>query len=203
MKTHVRKLLPALATLALGILSVPLAHAGCANPVNGAHLAPQSWNGRVGAASNLLLVSDDRPSMVGLWHVAFIAEGNTGPGLPPDGAPVDNALSTWHSDRTEETLSSRPPATGDVCMGVWKEIGDRHYILNHYGIAFDPTVDPNTPLGFANIRQDIILSQDGKTFTGKFTISQYDASGNLLVEIKGNLVGTRVTITTTVQDLLG
>jgi hypothetical protein len=64
-------------------------------------------------------------------------------------------------------------------------------------------VDPNTPRGFDNIREDIILSRDGKTFTGKVTIDSYDASGNLLVEIKGDLAGTRVTLGATVEDLMG
>lgn len=197
------RLVPTLALLALGTFGVQSAYAGCANPVTGAHLLHQSWRPGAGAAPNLSLVSLPSPTMVGLWHVVFIAEGNTGPGLPPDGAQVDNALSAWHADGNEETLSSRPPATGDVCLGTWRQIGERQFALNHFGIAFDPAVDPNTPLGFANIRQNIILSRDGKTFTGYFRIDQYDAKGDLLVEIKGNLVGTRISLSTSVADLLG
>jgi len=203
MNAPVRKLMLVLTTIAVGAFGVPMASAACANPFIKAHLAHQSWNGQVGVVPHLLLASEHDPSMVGMWHVSFIAEGNTAAGLPPDGTQVDNALSQWHVDGTEETLDSRPPATGDVCLGVWKQRGERHYVLNHFGIAFDPTVDPNTPLGYANIRQDIILSRDGKTFTGTFSIDQYDATGNLLVEIKGDLVGTRVTLSTTVGDLLG
>jgi len=201
MDKRLRKLMPALAALALGALWAPVTYAACANPFIKAHVSQQSWDAR-GMAPSLRLVSEGGPTMVGLWHELFIAEGN-GPGLPPDGTQVDNALSEWHSDGTEATLDSRPPATGDVCMGVWREAGERHYVLNHFGIAFDPTVDPNTPQGFANIRQEITLSRDGQTFTGWFTIDQYDAKGNLLVEIKGNLVGTRITLSTTVADLLG
>jgi len=190
-----------LAILTLGALATPRAFAGCANPFNNAHVLPQAWHGPAGAAHEFF-ASEQGPTIVGMWHVRFIAEGN-GPDLPPDGAQVDNAFSLWHSDGTEETLSSRPPATGDVCFGVWQELGERQYILNHYGIAFDPTVDPNTPQGFANIRENITISRDGKSFTGTFSISQYDSSGNLLVEIKGNLIGSRVTITTTEADLVG
>jgi hypothetical protein len=82
-------------------------------------------------------------------------------------------------------------------------VEDRHYRINHFGIAFDPATNPNTPLGYAHIPQDIILSRDGKTFTGKFVIDQYDATGNLLLEIKGDLVGTRITLSTSVRDLIG
>jgi len=203
MKSPVRKLMLMLAALALGGLWVPMASAVCANPFVKAHVSKQAWDGQVGGAGNLLRVNEDGPGMVGLWHLLFIAEGNTGAGLPPDGTVVDNGLSEWHSDGTEATLDSRPPATGDVCLGVWKQVGPRHYMLNHFGIAFDPTTDPNTPLGYAHIPQDIVISRDGKTFTGTFVIDQYDATGNLLVEIKGKLVGTRITLSTTVGDLIG
>ena len=201
MNARVRKLMLMMGAVAVGALWVPMASAACANPFDKAQVLKQSWGAQVGAP-NLLRVFDEQPSMVGMWHVVFIADGNAAP-LPPDGTQLDNTLSQWHSDGTEVTLSSRPPATGDVCLGVWKQVGPRHYRLNHYGIAFDPSVDPNTPRGFDNIRQDIILSRDGKTFTGKVTIDSYDASGNLLVEIKGDLVGTRVTLGTTAGDLLG
>lgn len=203
MNAAVRKPMMMLAMLGLGTLWVPLASAVCANPFLKAHVSRQAWDGQVGGTAKLLLANDHEPSMVGLWHISFIAEGNTGAGLPPDGAVVDSGLTEWHSDGTEETLDSRPPATGDVCLGVWKQMGARHYMLNHFGIGFDPSTDPNTPLGYAHIPQDIVLSRDGMTFTGSFVIDQYDATGNLLVEIKGKLAGTRITLATTVGDLLG
>ena len=203
MNAPVKKALLFAASLALVAVWVPKASAGCANPLNQAgHLSPQSWDGSAVSRSMLQVDFEQGPTMVGLWHVVFIAEGNNNPNLPPDGAQVDNALSNWHVDGTEETLSSRAPATGNVCLGVWTQTNQLHYKLNHFGIAYDPAVDPDTPLGFANIRQDILLSRDGKTFTGKFSIDQYDAAGNLLVEIKGKLVGTRITSSTTVGDLL-
>ena len=209
MNALVRKLMLTMAALALGALWVPMASAVCANPFLKAHVAKQAWDGQAGVAVPAFRPAEPGvgpeygPSMVGLWHITFIAEGNTAAGLPPDGTVVDSGLTEWHSDGTEVTLDTRPPQTGDVCLGVWKQVGDRHYLLNHFGIAFDPTTDPNTPLGYAHIPQDITISRDGKSFTGTFTIDQYDASGNLLVEIKGNLVGTRVTLSTTVGDLLG
>ena len=202
MNTAVRKLILTFTTLAMGVLFVPLALADCANPMNDkGHLSRQSWQGQEIPSSNLLLVSDHGPTMIGMWHVRFIAEGN-GPGLPPDGTQVDNAMSHWHVDGTEVTVSSRPPQTGDVCLGVWREVGPRHYELNHFGISFDPSTDPNTPQGFANIRQNIFLNPDGRTFKGRFVFDQYDATGGLLFEIKGNLIGTRITLSTRVPDLV-
>lgn len=195
-----KKLMLILAALAMGTLWVPIASAACANPLDKAHISRQSWNPEDGFVPNLRLVNY-QPTMIGMWHVAFIAEGN-GPGLPPDGTQVDDALSLWHIDGTEATVSSRAPETGDVCLGVWERVGERHYKLNHFGISFDPATDPNTPQGFANIRQDINLSRDGMTFKGKFSIQQYDSQGNQLVEIKGDLLGTRITLSTSVANLL-
>jgi hypothetical protein len=202
MKTIFKQMTLALGTILIGTLLAASAHAECGIlnlPKPAASLLPQSWQSQSEPAS-LLLVQDSTEPVVGMWHVTFIAKGN--PNGPPDGTTVDNTLSHWHSDGTEMTLSSRPPASGDVCLGVWKKIGDRHYRLNHYGIGFDPATDPNTPLGFGNIRQDIVVSADGKTFQGTFSIRQYDSSGNLLVEIKGLLHGALVNINTTTGDLL-
>lgn len=208
MKSICKTLTLTIATIAFGAALVPLASAGCGNPFQDAgkaHVSPQSWDEQDDFGGVSLLLASDHDSdvsMVGMWHVLFTAKGNEGAGLPPDGAPVDNALSTWHRDGTELTVSSRVPATGDVCQGVWEKTGRRHYKLNHFGISFDPATDPNNPLGFANIRQNIILSENGKTFVGTFTIQQYDQTGNLLVEIKGLLSGTRVGMKTSVSDLL-
>lgn len=209
MKNVFKTAMLALAMITFGAVLVPRAFAGCGDPFHGtgkAHVSPQSWEAPVNlGGASLLMASDhdsDDDSMVGMWHVLFIAKGNEGPGLPPDGVPVDNALSTWHSDGTEATVSSRVPATGDVCLGVWEKSGRRHYKLNHFGISFDPSTDPNNPLGFARIRQNIVLSPDGRTFAGTFLIQQYDQTGNLLVEVKGLLNGTRVGMRTSVADLL-
>jgi hypothetical protein len=208
MKNLIKMTMLVVTIITLGAVMVPQASAGCGNPFQKSgkgHVVPQSWEGQDGfEGASLLAVSDHDSdvSMVGMWHVLFIAEGNTGAGLPPDGAPVDNALSTWHSDGTEATVSSRAPDTGDVCLGVWKKVGRRHFKLNHFGISFDPSTDPNNPQGFANIRQDIDLAANGETFVGSFTIQQYDQAGNLLIEIKGALKGTRVGLKTSVGDLL-
>jgi hypothetical protein len=201
-----RQLTTIVATIAFSAILVPVSYAGCANPsADGAYVSPQSWTRQDSFAPDLHLVGDrhdDEVSMVGMWHVTFTAKGNTAPGTPPDGVSVDNALAQWHIDGTEVTTSSRNPATGSLCLGVWERVGRRHYKLNHFGISWDPSTDPNHPQGFANIRQNIVLDPDGKTFKGIFIIDQYDQSGNILIEIKGLLNGTRINIHTSVGDLL-
>jgi hypothetical protein len=190
------------ATLGTSVLTATLlavtASAGCVplqqiKPATSFH--PQSWQGQGDFASgSLRLIADfgDDP-IVGLWRVKFTAMGNVGPGLPPDGTVVDNAFVQWHSDGTEIMNSSRNPATQSFCLGVWKKTGLLRYKLNHFTISWDPSHDPNNPLGPGNVRENVTLSPDGATFTGTFLIVQYNSAGKVLIRIKGLLSAIRIT----------
>jgi hypothetical protein len=198
MKTAFTKLAAVLGTVLIATLLAVTASAGCV-PLQqtkpGTSFQPQSWQGPGDFASgSLRLIADygDDP-IVGLWRVTFTAKGNVGPGLPPDGTVIDNAFVQWHNDGTEIMNSSRNPATQSFCLGVWKKTGLLSYKLNHFGISWDPSVDPNNPQGPANIRERVILSPDGGTFAGTFTITQYNSKGKVLIRIKGLLSATRIT----------
>lgn len=141
--------------------------------------------------------SDESVSIVGFWHVTFISEGTKNPPIP-DGALVDQGFSQWHSDHTEILNSSRPPATANFCLGVWTQTGRRTYSLNHYAMSFNPD---GTFLGIANIRENVTLSGDGNSYSGSFSIDQYDTQLNVLAHIVGNIKGTRVTVSTKPTDL--
>lgn len=178
------------------------AHAACGDSnTPGAKLYRQSWGG---PPSNRLLLVDSGDPIVGMWHVTFTAEGNN-PG-PPDGAPIDNALVTWHSDGTELMNSARPPQDGDFCMGVWKKTGKNTYKLNHFAwLANDTTNAPSgigNPQGPTRFFEEITLSPDGNHYTGTFTLDAYDVSGNPTAHITGTIAAARITINTTVGDLL-
>jgi hypothetical protein len=77
-------------------------------------------------------------------------------------------------------------------MGVWKKVGN-NYVLNHFAKSWDP--DGNF-IGPANIRERIHLDRGGQTYSGTFTLDQYDTSGNLLVHIEGEVAATRITVNT-------
>jgi len=171
----------------------------------GALLHWQSWEGSDGfQPGSLLRTSDAIDSIVGMWHVTFTAWGNE-PG-PPDGTPIDNALVTWHSDGTELMNSARPPQDGNFCMGVWKKTGIDKYKLNHFAwLANDTTNAPGgigNPSGPTRFVEEITLSPDGEHYTGRFTLDAYDTLGNQVVHIVGNVAATRITLNTTVGDLL-
>jgi hypothetical protein len=84
-------------------------------------------------------------------------------------------------------------------MGSWKKTHHLHYVLNHFGISWDTS---GKFIGPANIREEITLSRDGSSFTGTFTIDQYDPSKSNPVHIQGELAGQRIDVNTTVNDLI-
>jgi hypothetical protein len=145
----------------------------------------------------------DDEAIVGMWHVVFTAKGNAGG--PPDGTLIDNSIIQFHSDKTEIMVSSRPPQDGAVCMGVWEKTGRYKYTVNHIGWGYDTSGGPEgigNPTGPATIVEKIVLSPDGKHFVGTCTLTAHDTSGNLIGRIVGVMHGTRVTVNTTVGDLL-
>ena len=178
-----RKMLRAIITAAAGAAAVglfytPAAAAGCAWPDalgrSGAPRSrPQAGLGEYRPALFLLAEDQDGAGagIVGLWHVKLVSQGSQ---YIPDNTPIDDAYVQWHSDGTELMNSSRPPVTGSFCMGVWERTGPSTYHLNHVAISWNPD---STFQGPASIQEDVKLSRNGNTYTGSFTIVQYDAKG--------------------------
>jgi hypothetical protein len=172
----------------------------------GAILHRQSWQGSdVFQSGSLLRIDDDENDpIVGMWHVTFTAQGNEIG--PPDGTPLDNALITWHSDGTELMNSARPPQDGQFCMGIWKKTGKNTYKLNHFAWFGNDTA--NAPSGIGNptgptrFFEEVTLGPDKKHYTGTFTLDAYDTAGTQVAHIVGVIAGTRITLHTTVPDLL-
>jgi hypothetical protein len=214
MKAMFNTLKATLGVAVLATLLAPLANAQCVSPglFKRSSLIPQGlpWTSTLGAAA-ILPAAYERPAglrgiqgsqmgfnpIVGFWKVDMASKGNDG---IPDGAVLDSGLQQWHSDGTEiHNSGARPPVTQSFCLGVWEQTGPSHYKLNHFAISWNPD---GTPLGLANIREDITLSRDHNTFSGTFTIDQYNTGGNLQVHLQGQITGKRITMSTTVNDLL-
>jgi hypothetical protein len=140
-----------------------------------------------GAHLQFVSLQEDSASIVGLWKFSFVAEGNA---EIPDGAVIDSGYVTWHADGTELMNSGRAPMTGSFCMGVWKKVG-RTYKLNHFALSWDPS--GTSLVGPANIRERLRVDPDNNSYSGTFTLDQYDTSGNVLVHIQGNVTGERIT----------
>jgi len=204
MKSSSKKLALTLGLLLIAVTLTTTANASCGEKIYPT-LRRQLWNlGTFGAPGSLLLASEDADAIVGMWHVTFTAQGNNGG--PPDGTPIDNSLITWHSDGTELMNSGRPAQDGQFCMGVWKKTGRLKYKVNHIAWAGNDTTNAPTgigsPAGPARFVEDVSLSPDSQNYTGTFTLDAYDTSGNLVAHIVGVMNGRRITVDTTVQDLM-
>lgn len=189
------------AMLMVAGMLAPAAQADCGFNLKGkTKIVPQAWDGRYGT----LLPIATGPSIVGMWHVTFTAEGNAAG--PPNGTPIDDALVTWHADGTEIMNSARPPQDGQFCMGVWEQVAPLNYKLNHFAWFGNDT--ENAPSGIGNpsgpthVTEQITLSANGNHFTGHFTLDAYDPTGVVVAHIVGLVKGTRITISTKVSDLL-
>lgn len=182
------------------------ANAACGNSSKfGATLHRQSWQGSDSLQpGSLMRIAGVGDPIVGMWHATFTAQGNEVG--PPDGVTIDNSLVTWHSDGTELMNSARPPQDGDFCMGVWKKTGSFTYKLNHFAWFANDTANAPTgignPTGPTRILEEVTLSPDGKHYTGTFTLDAYDTSGTQVAHIVGVIAATRITLDTTVSDLL-
>jgi hypothetical protein len=145
-----------------------------------------------------------RAPIVGLWAFKYISKGNMKTLGIPDGAILDGGNTLWYADGNENTVSGvRAPATGDVCLGIWKRTGEWTYELNHIGLSWNTA--SNVPGGPAFIKQYVTLGHDKNSYTGTVTIRQLDPDGHTLstpAPIKGTIVATRVTIDTDTQESL-
>ena len=201
MKTISKMFRAGLGFVLMGAFLTAMAAAQCGTTT--AKLHKQTW--RMGDPTALLTqAADTVDPIVGMWHVMFTAEGNSGG--PPDGTPIDNALVVWHADGTEIMNSGRPPQDGDFCMGVWKNAGPNRYNLNHFAWGGNDTTNaPNgigNPTGPTRIVEKVTLSADGNSFSGTFSLRATDPAGKTTAFIIGTITATRITIQTTIPELL-
>jgi hypothetical protein len=151
--------------------------------------------------------------IVGLWAFKYTSLGNSVTLGIPDGAPIDGGTTGWFADGNEITFSGdRNPIVGATCIGVWKQTGERTYVLNHIGLSWNPSAPSAAPAGPGNpgggpgasggpafIKQYVTLSKDGQSYTGHFSINQLMPDGKtpaLPAPIKGTISATRITIDT-------
>ena len=119
------------------------------------------------ASAGFMTVSDDwaDSAIVGLWEFEVHLNGAQN-GLP-DKALFDWGLATWHDDGTEIQFSAgRPPSSGDVCMGVWRQIGKHQFKLHHIALGLTPPVATGTFVGPAIIRATVTVDDDADSYTG-------------------------------------
>ena len=145
-----------------------------------------------------------RAPIVGLWAFKYLSKGNLKTLGIPDGTVLDGGNTLWYADGNENTVSGvRAPATGDVCLGIWKRTGEWTYELNHIGLSWN--TEKGVPGGPAFIKQYVTLGAHKDTYTGTVTIRQLDPDGKTLstpAPINGTIIATRVNINTDTQQSL-
>jgi len=191
-----------LAALAMTVVAVLFLGAsgtkagGCADPLSThnksavmipSYQEPSEWSGPA--------------TIVGLWHVNYTAtyDDNFPPGgpYPPTPFPFLESFKTWHGDGTEFENAFLPPAGGNVCFGVWKELGDHRVKLHHIGLTFNRD---GSLSGIFTVDETDTVSPNGETYTGMFDFKlwppSYDAvgKGTPIAEVKGTTAATRITV---------
>jgi hypothetical protein len=163
---------------------------------------------KAGAAPAIPFVSpnadgewNEHATIVGLWHVIYTAtyDENFPPGGPYPTTPFPflESFKTWHGDGTEFENAFLPPVGGNICFGVWKDLGDHRVKLHHIGLMFNP--DGSLSSIFTVDETDTVAS-DGKTYTGMFDFKlwppSYDAVGvgTPIAEVKGTTAATRIAV---------
>ena len=148
-----------------------------AMPSTSARPARQESNARNG----------EEPTIVGLWDTKLMSDNRL----------VDEGFDQFHSDGTEILNDIPPPASGNVCLGVWAKTGPRSFKLKHPFWIFDPTTNYTTVIGRAIIVELITLDRRGQSYSGTFTFEFRDLLGNPLpgfTDFSGHLVADRITV---------
>lgn len=143
-------------------------------------------------------------AIVGLWHVVYTATYSTAGPLPvpviPPGPPESfqfiQSYKTWHGDGTEFENAFLPPAGGNVCFGVWKDLGHGSVKLHHIGLMFDPA---GNVANVFTVDETDTVAPNGKTYAGQFDFKIFEGTdvlgtGTVLQELKGTTAGTRITV---------
>jgi hypothetical protein len=124
-------------------------------------------------------------SIVGLWHVIYTMTG---------GGLFNDTFDMWHSDGTEFEAAFLPPEAGNICYGVWKQVGGS-VKLHHIGWLFTPGSTPGTATGSFTLDEINTVSRDGKTYSGSFTFQVYDMNGVAQGgPVTGTMLATRITV---------
>ena len=122
-------------------------------------------------------------SIVGLWQTAY---------TQTNGDPFGQSFKQWHSDGTEFENVDHSAVIGNICFGVWKQLGNRTFRLHHMGWTFDAS---GNPTGTFTIDETDVVAPNGMSYTGSFVFKTYKTDGTYTgTEITGKIVASRITV---------
>jgi hypothetical protein len=136
-------------------------------------------------------------SIVGLWHVNYTGEIESGaPIFPPAPFAFAETFKTWHADGTEFENANLPPA-GGICYGVWRDLGDGSVKLHHIGLMFDSAGQLSNMF---TLDEKDTVARNGQSYTGSFDFKLWPPSyaavgvGTPIAELTGKTAATRITV---------
>jgi hypothetical protein len=130
--------------------------------------------------------AESHTSIVGFWNTTFLL------GSGPD--VFDQGFQQWHRDNTEMMVDNAvSPSLGNVCVGVWKQIGPRTYTLKHMTFNWDAN---GALAGTFILRMTVTLERSGNVFAGSYVADSFDLEGKLIPElhVEGKVGGQRITV---------
>jgi hypothetical protein len=117
--------------------------------------------------------SNGHASIVGLWHLIYTAETESGaPVFPPAPFQFTETFKTWHADGTEFEMAFF--SQGAICVGVWKDLGEGRVKLHHVGLMFDATTGQLANIFTLDEKNKV--AANGKTYTGTFDFKLWPPS---------------------------
>jgi len=168
-----------LAALCSFAFAAPSAFADCSNKALARYVTSPASPAVAQSAAAPLNTLKNPPSIVGLWNVTFSSGGQV----------VDVAFDAWHSDGTEILNDYTNPIEGNVCLGVYQQIGPLTYKLKHPSWSFDTNGNLQ---GTVVIHETVTLSPDGISYYGSYRYDIYDTAGVFLEELTGTIKATRI-----------
>jgi hypothetical protein len=199
LRINTAKCLSIIATAALGIGLSPRALA-CGKKLDQSGVAAFGFSALLNEAQRSpsfaedlpgLLPSDDEQaastrhtSIVGMWILGFYHGDQQ----------WDQAIEQFSADGNEMTNDNAyAPAGGNICWGVWEQVGNRKYKMKHIGWVWDAN---GVYFGKFDFVATITLTDNGDGFTGMYKADQEDSSGNVIPSMhdEGNLRATRFTV---------
>jgi hypothetical protein len=137
-------------------------------------------------------------AIVGLWHLIYTANSaSPSVAFPPTPFQFVESFKTWHADGTEFENAFLPPTGGNICFGVWKELGHGSVKLHHIGLMFDSM---GRVSNIFTVDEKDTVASNGKTYSGTFDFKLWPPSfdavgvGSPLAEVTGTTLGTRITV---------
>ena len=122
-----------------------------------------------------------RSPIVGLWHIQFLVGTQT----------IQEAYQLWNAGGTEIHNPNVDPRTGNVCLGVWKNVGHGNFKLAHRVWIYDANGNFG---GTIHLTETVKMGNHGTTHSGSFALDFYDPSGNFQFEVAGNVAGDRISV---------